>query len=182
MNISNAQMQSMTVYYAMRGINEGRLVVPAFQRNFVWNINQIERLWDSILIGFPISTFLFWHIDDKNITEDTNFRLFPPKYYFNDKYESKLKIYRPSRMDFDCMDTAVLDGQQRLTALYLSLCGDILVCNKHARNDNDAIKCDLLIELDETKLEDVYDQENNSYNMVLQLQKRLVQKVRLNLT
>lgn len=163
MNIGNSQMQAITIFDAMTGINEGRFVIPAFQRSFVWNINQIEKLWDSILIGFPISTFLFWHINNQNIAENTNFRLFPSKYFFNDKRESKQEIYKPSRMDFDYMDTAILDGQQRLTALYLSLYGDILACNKNARN-NDATICELLIELDKTKLEDVYDQDNNSYN------------------
>ena len=157
-------MQSMTIFDAMTGINEGRFVIPAFQRNFVWNINQIEKLWDSILIGFPISTFLFWRINNQNIPENTKFRRFPSVYHFNDKRESKQKIYDPTRMDFDYMDTAVLDGQQRLTALYLSLYGDILMYNKNARNDNNATICELLIELDKTKLEDVYDEDNASYN------------------
>jgi hypothetical protein len=32
--------------------------LPPIQRNSVWNVSQIERLWDSILRGFPIGSFL----------------------------------------------------------------------------------------------------------------------------
>lgn len=32
--------------------------LPAIQRGFVWNVNQIERLWDSIAQGFPIGSLL----------------------------------------------------------------------------------------------------------------------------
>jgi hypothetical protein len=32
--------------------------LPPIQRNSVWNSNQIEKLWDSVLRGFPIGSFL----------------------------------------------------------------------------------------------------------------------------
>ena len=32
--------------------------LPAVQRGFVWKVNQIETLWDSILRGYPIGSFL----------------------------------------------------------------------------------------------------------------------------
>lgn len=32
--------------------------LPPIQRNAVWNVAQIERLWDSLLRGFPIGSFL----------------------------------------------------------------------------------------------------------------------------
>src|ERR1700677_1494004 len=32
--------------------------LPPIQRNAVWNVAQIERLWDSVLRGFPIGSFL----------------------------------------------------------------------------------------------------------------------------
>lgn len=34
------------------------VTLPALQRGFVWNASQIETLWDSILRGFPIGSFL----------------------------------------------------------------------------------------------------------------------------
>ena len=50
---------SITIYDALLKIREGRYVMPAFQRQFVWSMEQIEKLWDSILLDYPISTFLF---------------------------------------------------------------------------------------------------------------------------
>lgn len=52
-------------------IQNGKYVMPAFQRQFVWSMEQIEKLWDSILLDYPIATFLFWHVDDNNVTWDT---------------------------------------------------------------------------------------------------------------
>ena len=34
--------------------------MPAFQRQYVWSMEQVEKLWDSILLDYPIATFLFW--------------------------------------------------------------------------------------------------------------------------
>lgn len=41
--------------------------LPPIQRNSVWNVAQIERLWDSLLRGFPIGSFLVSprHKEDK---------------------------------------------------------------------------------------------------------------------
>ena len=55
---------SITIYEALEHIKDGKYVMPAFQRQYVWNMEQIEKLWDSILLDYPIATFLFWHVDD----------------------------------------------------------------------------------------------------------------------
>ena len=38
--------------------NPKKVKLPALQRGFVWKVSQIEELWDSILRGFPIGSFL----------------------------------------------------------------------------------------------------------------------------
>ncbi len=38
-------------------------VLPAIQREFVWSQDQIKRLFDSLLRGYPIGSFLFWSVD-----------------------------------------------------------------------------------------------------------------------
>ena len=53
---------SITIYEALENIKNGKYVMPAFQRQYVWSMEQIEKLWDSILLGYPIATFLFWHV------------------------------------------------------------------------------------------------------------------------
>ena len=63
---------SITIYEALEHIKNGKYVMPAFQRQYVWSMEQIEKLWDSILLDYPIATFLFWHVDD-NVSWDTYF-------------------------------------------------------------------------------------------------------------
>jgi hypothetical protein len=36
-----------------------RAVLPALQRSSVWKPQQTEKLWDSLLRGFPVGSFLF---------------------------------------------------------------------------------------------------------------------------
>ena len=57
--MSKLEDKSITIAEAIRNIEVGRYVMPAFQRQFVWGMDQIEKLWDSILLGYPIATFLF---------------------------------------------------------------------------------------------------------------------------
>lgn len=52
---------SITIYEALQNIKDGKYVMPAFQRQYVWSMEQIEKLWDSILLDYPIATFLFWY-------------------------------------------------------------------------------------------------------------------------
>ena len=37
-----------------------KLVLPAIQREFVWRPEQIYRLFDSLMQGYPFGTFLYW--------------------------------------------------------------------------------------------------------------------------
>ena len=64
---------SITIYEALEHIKNGKYIMPAFQRQYVWSMEQIEKLWDSILLDYPIATFLFWHVDDDNVSWDTYF-------------------------------------------------------------------------------------------------------------
>lgn len=38
--------------------SESKISLPPLQRGFVWKVNQIESLWDSLLRGFPIGSLL----------------------------------------------------------------------------------------------------------------------------
>lgn len=40
-------------------VNSRRVYLPAIQRKYVWGNSQITRLMDSIMLGYPIGTFLF---------------------------------------------------------------------------------------------------------------------------
>ena len=56
---------SITVKNAMRNIATNQYLLPAIQRKFVWEIDQIEMLFDSILRNYPInSSNQIWSITD----------------------------------------------------------------------------------------------------------------------
>ena len=147
------QNDSITIYDALNNIKNDKYVMPAFQRQYVWDMGQIEKLWDSILLDYPISTFLFWHIDEKNVTADTYFCKFLDEVTFNFQKKSVSPNYDTTGVDTTITDTAILDGQQRLTSLYLSLfCDNICIKAKHAHGEGGNLT-KLLIELDKKKIE-----------------------------
>ena len=103
---------------AIDNIDHQRYLLPAIQRKFVWSASQIEMLFDSIMRGYPLNSFMFWHITDSRIKTDFKF------YRFLTEYREFFKEDNPSidatgMSDFD----AVIDGQQRLTSLYIGLKG-----------------------------------------------------------
>ena len=123
--------KEITIFEALKNIESGKYVMPAFQRQYVWNLEQIEKLWDSILSDYPISTFLFWHLDETNTTDDTYFCTFMKEMEFRkSKQEPSLENYSVQSIDLNTTDTGILDGQQRLTSLYLSLFGDTRISGK----------------------------------------------------
>ena len=58
---------SVTIKEALTKIITAKFVIPPFQRDYVWKEEQVTKLWDSIMMGYPISTFLFWK---KNENQD----------------------------------------------------------------------------------------------------------------
>ncbi len=124
---------SISIYEALKNIEDRKYVIPAFQREYVWSMEQIEKLWDSILLDYPIATFLFWHIDDDIVSWDTYFCDFVKTTTFDSKKQSDCNNCELSRINCKISDTAILDGQQRLTSLYLSLYGTAYIREKHAR-------------------------------------------------
>jgi len=111
--------ESITIRKAINEIADNKWFLPHIQRSFVWkcdkNNNQIKRFLDSILRGYPIGTMLFWITKDdiqlrrfiENYKDDMEIR---DTYIKSSEYKNKEKII-------------VLDGQQRLQALYIALKG-----------------------------------------------------------
>lgn len=154
----------LSIWEATEKIKNGKFIIPAFQRQFVWNMEQIEKLWDSILLDYPISNFLFWHVDDSNTTWDTYFMSFLERVTFNSRLQADAdnNNYSLSNIDTRYNDTAILDGQQRLTALYISLFGDLYIRPKNSRKSyGGGIIAKLFIELNKNKIS-FDDEEYNS--------------------
>lgn len=160
--MSTLKDDSITTYEAMTHIQNGKYVMPAFQRQFVWSMEQIEKLWDSILLDYPIATFLFWHVDDNNVTWDTYFCNFLTSVTFDNRKQADSVNYELTDINVAVTDTAILDRQQRLTSLFLSLFGDSYIRQKYARKSTvGGTVTKLLIELNKNKL-DVDEEEYNS--------------------
>ncbi len=93
------------------------IFLPAIQREFVWGTDRIERLFDSIMADFPIGSFLYWRLEEKNKDEW-------PVYEFIREFDAKDPHNPPANMAGITKDiTLVLDGQQRITSLYIGLKG-----------------------------------------------------------
>ncbi len=160
--MSNLIDNSITIYEALQNIRDGKYVMPAFQRQFVWGMEQIEKLWDSILLDYPIATFLFWHVDDSNVIWDTYFCNFLSEVIFDSRKQADSVNYELTSIDVKNTDTAVLDGQQRLTSLFLSLFGEAFIRPNYARKKSgDRLVTKLLIELNKNK-SSVEEEEYNS--------------------
>ncbi len=100
-------------------------VLPAIQREFVWNPDQICMLFDSLMQGFPVGSFLFWKIDPETAK---NFRFFDSMREYHERDNPHCP---PLGKAPDGPITAVLDGQQRLTALNIGLRGSLAVKEPH---------------------------------------------------
>ena len=120
--------RSETIISAVRKLNN-QYFLPAIQREFVWGPDQIIQLFDSVLRGYPISSFLFWE-------------LLPDH---QDKWRSYKFIDRASDRGThnEVANTGgvnnlflILDGQQRLTSLNIGLRGYYEVKVKYGRWDN----------------------------------------------
>ena len=108
----------ISIYDALERIIDNTYLLPAIQRKFVWKSEQIETLFDSIMRDYPINSFMFWKIEDDMIKNGYKFYEFLKNYreFFNDENPY---ISTKGFKDF----YAVIDGQQRLTSLYIGLKG-----------------------------------------------------------
>lgn len=110
--------QSITVKESMYKIATNEYLLPAIQRKFVWDSEQIEMLFDSVLRGYPINSFMFWLVKDREIKNNYKFYQFIKD--FAKKYGEKNVAVDARLIDGFY---AVIDGQQRMTSLYIGLCG-----------------------------------------------------------
>lgn len=107
----------ITISAAIRNIENNQYLLPAIQREFEWSYDKIEWLFDSIMRNYPISSFLFWRVEGDT---KTNYKFYQFLKDFKQRYKTHNEEFNTSNHnDF----TAVLDGQQRLTSLYIGLRG-----------------------------------------------------------
>src|SRR5450830_1759663 len=89
----------------------------------------MTRLFDSILRGYPIGTFLFWKVTPE---QSQDFRFYE---FMLDWHEQKHRHNDPLTLANPRDLTAILDGQQRLTTLNIGLYGSLAHKLPHKRFD-----------------------------------------------
>jgi len=110
-----------TIKDAVDSIASRKYVLPAIQREFVWEPEQICALFDSLMQGYPFGEFLFWQVEPEN-SGKYRYYDFMREYHERDNRHCPDLGILPNRQL-----TAVLDGQQRLTAFNIGLRGSVAV-------------------------------------------------------
>ena len=93
-----------SIHSLISEIERDVIALPDLQRPFVWEDTKVRDLFDSLFVGFPVGTLVFWHASE-------------------DKDARALGAKRPGLR----ATTLVIDGQQRLTSLYAVMKGKPVV-------------------------------------------------------
>lgn len=111
--------KAISIREAIDCINSNEFLLPAIQRKFVWTSLQICVLFDSLMRDFPINSFMLWEVKSDEIKKNYKYYEFLKGYCKRFNEENPERVTTASSKDFK----AVIDGQQRLTSLYIGLCG-----------------------------------------------------------
>lgn len=110
----------ITIEKALQGITAHEYVLPAIQREFVWKPEQICAFFDSLMRRYPIGSFLFWEIPAADLG---NYVFYDFIREYHERRSAHCAIVRTDELPTGKPATAILDGQQRMTALNVGLRG-----------------------------------------------------------
>jgi len=100
--------------------------LPALQREFVWDAEQIRNLFDSLMRSYPISSFLLWRVPEGEREDLEVYRFIDSASDFG-RHNTRERAFGVGDLAF------VLDGQQRLTSLLVGIKGTYEVKKKYSR-------------------------------------------------
>ena len=147
--------QATQIANILEQINK-ELFIPGIQRPFVWQPDQIARLFDSLMRRYPIGSFLLWRLEPGSL-EDWDIYRFVDHFWQGDIHND------PANLDSTKPVTLVLDGQQRLTSILIGLKGSYAIRQKYRRKNNaDAWTAfELYLDLAHAPEQDDEDEEGN---------------------
>lgn len=111
--------EPMTIANALRQIQERRLILPAIQREYVWKPSQVIRVFDSVMRGYPVGSFLSWRVLPDTVSEFKFYGFMKDYSAFDNRHNPVIDI--PTDREV----VAILDGQQRLTSPNIGLRGNV---------------------------------------------------------
>lgn len=106
MDIQKIKVTDWDLADLMNAVKSGKLRIPRFQRDFVWERSKVTKLLGSMYKEFPIGSFFIWYAPKKY---NSFFREIP-----------ELDLRNPENTD---EIQYILDGQQRITSLYVTIKG-----------------------------------------------------------
>lgn len=117
------EYKTISIREVITKINNKEMYLPEIQRGFVWKEKQVEKLFESIFVGYPIGTLLFW----KTTKKDINYNELVLYDFIKDFHERDNKDNKKASEIASNYDSyyIVLDGQQRLSSLYIGLQGSL---------------------------------------------------------
>lgn len=109
----------MSIKTLLSKATSNQFILPALQREFVWKPKDICKLFDSLMLEYPINTMMFWNV--------TNIPSQPIAFY---QFLSPNHTEGTTNMRFSstaCLPSqsfnVVIDGQQRITSLLIGFAG-----------------------------------------------------------
>ena len=108
---------ALTIKETILNIDSKKYLLPSIQREFVWGVDRITKLFDSLMLGYPIGSFLFWNVEGANIKEFVFYEFLRNYHEKDNTHNVKANLNGTETI------VAILDGQQRLTSLYVGLMG-----------------------------------------------------------
>lgn len=140
-----------TISACLKNVNSNWFL-PAIQRPYVWDTDQIIRLFDSLLKGLPISNFLLWQMSSETTSTWDSYK-FIENFKQGDTHNIGVNLSERSA-------TYVLDGQQRLTSLLIGFYGSYTVKTKFARKGNQDAWTQKYLYFDLLKAPDEQDEDD----------------------
>lgn len=122
------------------------IYLPHIQRPFVWDKDQMSRLFDSLMRGYPIQTLLLWKTN-----EEIKTRKFMD--VINPDMDLHL-LYEPNKSDHGVEKVFVLDGQQRIQTLFCLYSGKL-------KNGNNGTELEAYIDITSDKIDEITNQVYN---------------------
>jgi uncharacterized protein with ParB-like and HNH nuclease domain len=106
-------MASEQLKKIIKDVHERRVVLPQFQRDFVWQVSSVTKLLVSLFSGYPIGSLL--------LMEN------------NENYDFRAIDGVPDGPAYPAAETLlILDGQQRVTAAYRAFVGTLEPFSRYA--------------------------------------------------
>ena len=112
--------EDMSAITALTYAKNKNLLLPDIQREYVWDPQDIEGLFESIVDDYPIGSCILWKTNKKTINDEK-----PNLYYFIREYQKGItgNEKAPEVLSEEVDYYIVLDGQQRITSLNIALYG-----------------------------------------------------------